>query len=335
MKKCMFLACLIGMFVGGMFCFYDGRFNLEKDIENLYQEFENNELLDVNGEVNLVGVKSEHESLLKEVKDLFQQDKIEVKKFLEELESKKESNVSLKNEMENLSSQVSSLENKIKELSSQYSVLINKYNQLQKSVSAQSTTITTADNGFPLINQYPNYPTGCESVALTMLLRYYGVNVTPNNIIDRLKKEPLPYNEGGVRYGGNPELGFVGNPYSSASYGVYERPIADVANMYKPGIQVRNDFPFQEVLNLVQNKHPVMVWVSMGLSVPYISTTWIYKPTMETISWKAGEHAMIVLSYQDNTIVVADPIGGKIKSFSRTIFEQRYNYFGRKALYYL
>ena len=168
-----------------------------------------------------------------------------------------------------------------------------------------------------------------------MLLRYYGINVSPDSIIQNLKKESLPYYEAGVRYGGNPEVGFIGNPYSSSSFGVYEKPIAEVANMYKSGIQIRNNFSFQEVLNLVKNNHPVMVWTSMGLSVPYISQSWVYKPTMETIYWKAGEHAVVIVSYNENTLIVADPIGGKLKNYSVSLFEQRYNYFGRKALYYL
>lgn len=186
-----------------------------------------------------------------------------------------------------------------------------------------------------MINQYPNYPTGCESVALTMLLRYYGIQITPDEVIQRLNKDSLPYYENGVKYGGNPEVGFIGNPYSGASYGVYEKPIADVANMYKSGIQIRSGMDFQEVLNLVKDNHPVLVWTSMGLSVPYISDGWIYKPTMETIYWKAGEHVVVLVSCHNDTLIVADPIGGRLKNYSVSLFEARYNYFGRKALFYL
>ena len=136
-------------------------------------------------------------------------------------------------------------------------------------------------------------------------------------------------------YGGNPELEFVGNPYSKASYGVYEKPLAEVANFYKSGIHAKCNLPFNEVIDLVQSGIPVMVWTSMGLIIPYISDTWIYEPTMETISWKANEHAVVMIDASDNNVVVADPIGGKLKIYSRSLFEQRYNYFGKKALYYL
>lgn len=334
MKKYILFVIIIGFFVGGSVCFHQANANLLESNQKLYQVFKENKLIDVNGEVNLSGIEGEYEALLKEVEDLFKQDVVDINVYIEQLEDIKNSNLSLKKETEELSSEVSSLEGKKKELSNQYSVLNNKYNNLKKTMEASKTTVSTI-NGFPLINQYPTYLTGCESVALTMLLRYYGVNVMPGDIISKLKKESLPYYENGVRYGGNPEVGFVGNPYMSSSYGVYEKPIAEVANIYKSGIQVRNNFSFNEVLNLVQNNHPVMVWTSMGLSVPYISDSWIYKSTLEKIYWKSGEHAVVVVGYKENTVVVADPIGGKLKSYSRSLFEERYNYFGRKALFYL
>ena len=56
---------------------------------------------------------------------------------------------------------------------------------------------------------------------------------------------------------------------------------------------------------------------------------------MEQINWKTGEHAVIVIGYQENTIVIADPIGGEVKTYPKTTFESRYNYYGRKALYYI
>ena len=70
-----------------------------------------------------------------------------------------------------------------------------------------------------------------------MLLRYYGINVNPDMVISRLKKGDVPHYENNVMYGGNPLIEFVGDPYSKYSYGVYERPIMDVANSFKSGIK--------------------------------------------------------------------------------------------------
>ena len=334
MKRCMLLAVLMGVFVGGSVCFYRGYQRMIKNNDKLYQEFKEKELVGVDGKINLAGAREEHDDLAYEVSQLFQQDGFDEAIYLNQIEEMKNNNTNLVQTMSELNEKIVQLEEQKKELNNQYNVLSNKYYNLRKAIEAKKSNVDNS-SGFPLINQYPSYPTGCESVALTMLLRYYGVNVWPNNVIDRLKKDNLPYYENGIRYGGNPELGFIGNPYSNASYGVYEKPIAEVANYYKSGIQVRNNFSFQEVLNLVSNNHPVMVWTSMGLSVPYISESWVYKATGEAIYWKAGEHAVVIVGVNDNMVTIADPIGGKLKSYSKSLFEQRYNYFGRKALFYL
>lgn len=339
MKKTIVLIILITSSIGISFYYSNQTVKQKKEIETNYIYLEKKGLVDVNGEVNLAAIKTKNTSLKEELKKLINKEDIPEEQYQELINQKSNSNNNLKEDNTKLSKQKEELEKQKQTLNKEYKVLQTKYNQLtqqttQTTTSNIPTTINKIEN-FPLINQYPNYPTGCESVSLTMLLRYYGISVTPDNIINKLAKENLPYYENGTKYGGNPEIGFVGNPYTKASYGVYERPIAAVANQYKSGIQIKNNYPFDEVLKLVNNKIPVMVWTSMGLSVPYISDSWIYKPTMETISWKANEHAVVVIGHQDNTVLIADPIGGQVKTYPRTTFESRYNYYGRKALYYL
>lgn len=168
-----------------------------------------------------------------------------------------------------------------------------------------------------------------------MLLRYYGVNVTPDDVIGKLRKGKVPHTESGVKYGANPEIEFVGNPYTSASYGVYEKPMLAVANSFKNGAVARSNFSFDEVINLVKSGKPVMAWASMNMAIPYISDSWVYKPTGETIKWKANEHAFVIIDVTSSSVIIADPIGGKIKSYSKNVFESRYNYYGKKVLYYL
>lgn len=77
-----------------------------------------------------------------------------------------------------------------------------------------------------------------------------------------------------------------------------------------------------------------MVWTSMSLAVPYISQSWIYEPTGETIYWKANEHAVVIIGYTEDKVIISDPINGKAKYQSKIIFKERYNYYGKKALYY-
>ncbi len=183
-------------------------------------------------------------------------------------------------------------------------------------------------------HQFPDYPTGCESIALYILLKYYEIDVTPNDIINDIRKGELPYVENDTIYGGNPEIEFIGDPNNSNSYGVYNQPLAEVANMYKPGIISQTNFDFTEVLRLIDNNHPVLVWVTINLTEPYISNSWIYKPTGEVINWISGEHAMVVIGYNEYEVIVSDPYTGQIVSYDMDLFINRYNYLGGRALYY-
>ena len=70
------------------------------------------------------------------------------------------------------------------------------------------------------IPQLPDFPTGCESVALCVLLRHYGAGVTVDMIADELPKGPLPYEFAGDLFGADPEEEFVGDPRKEGSYGV-------------------------------------------------------------------------------------------------------------------
>lgn len=230
-----------------------------------------------------------------------------------------------------LEDNITSLENTIIDLEDKLSSLQKEYYKLVKENAEKNSFYIS---NVPFINQYPNYPTGCESVAITILLNYYGVAVTPDDIINKLPKGSVPITKDGKLYGGNPEVEFIGNPYSLNAYGVYEKPIANVASQYKSGIKIATGTSFEKILEVVKTGKPVMVWTSMSLAVPYISQSWIYEPTGETIYWKANEHAVVIIGYTEDKVIISDPINGKAKYQSKIIFKERYNYYGKKALYY-
>jgi len=224
------------------------------------------------------------------------------------------------------------LSKKMDGLSKQRVTLMNTYNKIMEEQIMKNTFII---DGVSKINQYSQgYPTGCESAALTILLKYYGVNVSMSDVVNKLPKGKLPYYENGVKYGGNPYIEFIGHPSDYNSYGVYEKPILQVAESFKSGVIDGSGMSLDEVLKIVREGRPVMVWVSMGMAVPYVSTSWIYKPTGEKISWLSNEHAVVVIGYNQNSIIVTDSLTGSIRYFDRNIFKSRYNTYGKRAVYY-
>ena len=297
---------------------YNQNIELKGKNSNITRQLEDSGIL-IDGEIYLKELQEEKEELEKSTSEVFKEEDVE-----EVFQKQQEVNIAL-------NSEISELEDKIIKLENSVILLREEYNKLVKENEAKHTFYIT---NVPVINQYPDYPTGCESVALTILLNYYGVAVTPDNIISYLPKGDAPYSKDGKLYGGNPELEFVGNPYSLNSFGVYEKPLAEVANKFKPGIKIATGTDFDEIIKIVGSGKPVIVWTSMNLATPYISKSWIYEPTGETIYWKANEHAVVVIGYTSDKVIISDPIGGQVKYQSLSIFKERYNYYEKKALYY-
>lgn len=301
--------------------------NSNKELKLLNIRY-NNDLEEINASVDnkklLEDINKQKSAKKKEVEELFSEEVFNEDNIDSILLSEEKISNDLKKEITVLEEKIIGLETDITSLEAEYQKLSRDY-------EAKNTIYIV---NVPTINQYPNYPTGCESVALTILLKYYGVNVSPDEIVEKLDKESRPYKKDNVLYGGNPEVGFIGDPKTNNSYGVFEKPIAKLANMYKSGINVATGTSFEEILSIVKKGTPVMVWTSMNLSMPYISTSWIYEPTGETIYWKSGEHAVILIGYTPDKVIISDPIGGKIKYQPLSTFKERYNYFGKRALYY-
>ena len=184
-------------------------------------------------------------------------------------------------------------------------------------------------------NQHPDYPTGCESAALYMLLKYYNVDVTMEQIVTALPKGPLPYYSGGVRYGANPETEFVGDPRNSYSYGVFNEPLAQTAEQFLSGVTTKTGAALSEVTNLLDQHIPVVVWYSTD---PYYgisyNESWYDYQTGALVRWPAGEHAIVVCGHDDSTITYRDPNTGSSRTIARSTFENVYNQLGGRILYY-
>ena len=171
-------------------------------------------------------------------------------------------------------------------------------------------------------------------MTLYNLLRFYKVDVTMEDIVSSLKKGESPYDEGSVRYGGNPELEFVGDPKDNTGYGVYQKPILEVANKFKAGMVDYTGHSLNSVLSLVEQGIPVQVWVSINLVDTDVYDSWIYKPTGEVISWLGDLHSVVVIGFNSQSVIVSDSFTGQIKRYNRTQFNKIYNLFGQRALYY-
>ena len=132
--------------------------------------------------------------------------------------------------------------------------------------------------------QYSDYPTGCESVSLSMLLNYYGADVTADQIIEMLPMGAQPYDApDGIRYGANPEREFVGDPRKEISYGVFNGPVAQVADQILPGVKTETGATLEKIRAVLDTGNPVMAWY---LSAPM-------RPVMYRWSWMDDRGEMV------------------------------------------
>lgn len=183
----------------------------------------------------------------------------------------------------------------------------------------------------PIINQMPELPTGCEATALTMILKHSGYNITKEQVAkDMPKANPIWKN--GKTYAAHPSEAFYGNPFSRAGYGVYSPVILKMINQYLEGRG--GDLTGQsltQVLEVVKEGQPVIVWATMGLKPAYLTASWITPSGV--FRWKAGEHTLVIVGYDDQFIYTNDPLKGKQVSYDRSSFEKRYNEMGKMAVY--
>lgn len=186
----------------------------------------------------------------------------------------------------------------------------------------------------PIINQHPDYPSGCESISLLILLKNAGVDVTANQIVDKLIKAQRPYKVNNNLYGNDPEVYFIGNPADIYGYGVYEKPIISVASSFKSGIKDLTGSSLNEVLKVVIQKHPVQVWVAMDGISTYYYRSWIDELSGKTIYYPAEFHSLVIIGFNKRQIITSDPSVGAVRYFDRENFENSFNFFGKRAIYY-
>lgn len=188
-------------------------------------------------------------------------------------------------------------------------------------------------NDVPVICQHPDMPTGCEATALTMLLNWHGLSLDNHAVAEALPKgEKVALIDGHWR-GGNPEHEFVGSPYEDeGSFGVFEKPILGVIEKFLPGLGFdMTNQPFAEIRAMVRSGKPVMAWTTIDQKTTFHSKTWIDKKA-NTIEWHRFEHAVVIVGFDDASVIVNDPTTGKEETYNRNLFERNWASMGKRAV---
>lgn len=178
-----------------------------------------------------------------------------------------------------------------------------------------------------LVYQYPELPTGCESVALTMLLKYYGFDLEKTTIAS----DYLIYSTNFVE-------GYMGNPFTTGGAGIYSPGLTRTANKFLDAqgseLNAKNvtDSTPEELYKYIAEGKPVVIWNTVyflnnqptGLTVKWGEKFYV---------WDSCEHCMVLSGYdlEKNVVIVHDPIEGIVERDAEGFWE-RYEKLGSMAL---
>ena len=235
-----------------------------------------------------------------------------------------------------------------------------KQNGADKEYIAQSKTVmlTIMQDSCVLsvqsVCQYskPSLPTGCECTALTSALRYFGFDVTKNEIADKYL-EKIPFTEKKTKdkskdinaevtlIGADPEEAFPGDPNDENSYGCFSKPIAAAANRFLAS--QRSELKAKAVdgkklsywYKYVNNGTPIVIWATDNLKAPKKTDSWETKDG-KTITWLTNEHCYLLVGFDTEKGIVycCDPLSRKVvpTQYDAKKFEKRYKEIGMHAV---
>ncbi len=179
----------------------------------------------------------------------------------------------------------------------------------------------------PEILQNPELPTGCESVALTIVLSSMGYELEKTEIA----KEWLPR-------GDNLATSYVGDPFSSYGAGCFPPAIADTASKYlidhgdgRRGHNITGS-SIDELCEYIENGTPVIMWSSSYMAYP-THTGNIVTHRGQEYEWYSSEHCLVLYGYdkEKNVYLVSDPLVGLVER-DMEAFEKIYNEIGKYAV---
>ena len=174
----------------------------------------------------------------------------------------------------------------------------------------------------------------CETAALAMLLAGQGKRTDQLTLQRRLARSgSLDPRTGpdGMLVWGDPRIGFVGRPDgggAAGGYGVYERPIRDLAERHGLELADLTGGPARRVYGALLEGKPVMAWVGLS-DGPY--RTW-KTPAGRTVVGNFGEHTVLLTGVGDGYVSINDPLSGRRARWTRADFELMWERLGRRAL---
>lgn len=213
-------------------------------------------------------------------------------------------------------------------------------------VSAEISTTVSEKSGkyvcidVPYVSQRGEYPTGCELVSTSMLLQYYGFDVTAGDLIDgKYISCQDPEYKDNKAYFADPEKSFIGNPRTENGYGCYSPVIFNVLKKYLKDeyfdVVNLSEMSLDEICSLyIDFNQPVLIWASINMVKTNVKEdeNWLIKGTKKKFKWIENEHCLVLVGYDDDFYYFNDPLRGAAVPYEKSVVEERYKELGFQAV---
>lgn len=220
--------------------------------------------------------------------------------------------------------------------------------QIQELPAGQQTNSLEASNQIlkksvlldaPIESQLPELPRGCEVTSLSMLLQFKGIKIDKMKLAELIRKDLTPYQvDKGNVYFGHPNDGFVGDMYNidNPGYGVYHKPVKELAERFLPGEVVDlTGKDFGVVEGSVSKGNPVWIIINTRYKALPPEEFEIWDTPKGKISITYREHSVLVTGYDKKYIYFNDPLSGeKNKKAPRQDFIEAWVQMGKQAISY-
>ncbi len=192
---------------------------------------------------------------------------------------------------------------------------------------------------------------GCEAVSATMVLQFYGCDITWKEFTDDyLVKKPWHEDENGVRFGPDPYAAYPGDPYKddgpNCGYGCYAPCLAKCMNKVLPAdkyvaVVTSNLKLVDLVANYIDAGDPVLIWATMDMAPARLTRSWIIDYVDEdshfrlgdVFTWNGNEHCLVLVGYDKDRYFFNDPYKNHgLIGYDRQIVEQRFREQGTQSV---
>lgn len=202
----------------------------------------------------------------------------------------------------------------------------------------------------PYINQ-ADIIYGCEAVSATMVLKYYGYNISEKDFTDNyLIRRNWYIGSKGRVYGPDPNAAYPGNPYIgggiNCGYGCYAPSTAKSINKVLDPSKHETKFTKEKeltdlVTTYIDNDIPVLIWATMGMSPSKPGNSWIIDYVDENspykigdvFTWISGEHCLVLVGYDNDNYYFNDPYKNHgIICYGKDLVNQRFTELGKQSV---